>query len=171
MRKLLIVEDDEIFAEALSSEFQEKSYSTKHVTNLRDLRAQPFDENFEFAIVDLKLKGESGLDAVSIIKEQSPDCTIVVLTGYGSIATAVQAVKLGATNYIAKPASISDIERALQGNFEVPTSLEDSPPPLHRHEREYIEKVVADCAGNISQAAKTLGIHRQSLQRKLRKFT
>lgn len=171
MKRLLLVEDDAIFAEALASEFQERDYRTEHVASLRDLRSLTFEEPYDYAVVDLKLKGESGLEAVSYIKERSAACTVIVLTGYGSIATAVQAVKLGALNYISKPASIDDIEKALLGQLESADAEIPLPPPLHKHEREYIEKVVADYAGNISQAAKALGIHRQSLQRKLRKFT
>jgi two-component system response regulator RegA len=169
MKRLLIVEDDPIFAEALASEFSERAYETKVFHNLKDLRASSIEA--DYAVVDLKLRGESGLDAVSLIKGRCPACEILVLTGYGSIATAVQAVKSGATNYISKPASIADIERALAGSTPELEVEAVAPPSLHRHEREYIEKVVADHAGNISQAAKTLGIHRQSLQRKLRKFT
>ncbi len=169
MKRLVIVEDDPIFAEALSLEFAEKGYAPLHFSCLKDLKSAELKA--DYAIVDLKLRGESGLDAVAVIKQSSPDCQLVVLTGYGSIATAVQAVKLGALNYIAKPASIAMIEEALLGRTESEVPLEETKPSLSRHEREYIEKVVADHAGNISQAAKALGIHRQSLQRKLRKFT
>ncbi|RZA27095.1 MAG: response regulator [Proteobacteria bacterium] len=167
MKRLLIVEDDQTFAEALASEFSDRSYEPTVYHTLKDLRAASIEA--DYALVDLKLRGESGLDAVALIKERCPSCEILVLTGYGSIATAVQAVKSGAMNYISKPASIADIERALRGASAEEESA--TPPSLHRHEREYIEKVVADHAGNISQAAKALGIHRQSLQRKLRKFT
>lgn len=168
MKRLVIVEDDQTFAEALSSEFSDRDYEVQLFHRLKDLRLAEL--NADYALVDLKLKGESGLDAVAHIREKCPACTVVVLTGYGSIATAVQAVKLGAANYIAKPASMDAIEKALLGT-ELVDDDEASRLSLHRHEREYIEKVVADYAGNISQAAKALGIHRQSLQRKLRKFT
>lgn len=168
MKRLVIVEDDQTFAEALASEFADRNYEVRLFHKLKDLRSADFQA--DFALVDLKLQGESGLDAVAHIREKCPQCTVVILTGYGSIATAVQAVKLGAANYIAKPASIDAIEKALLGT-EPTEDDEASRLSLHRHEREYIEKVVADYSGNISQAAKALGIHRQSLQRKLRKFT
>ncbi|MDQ3231841.1 MAG: transcriptional regulator, partial [Pseudobdellovibrionaceae bacterium] len=99
-----------------------------------------------------------------------PTCQTIMLTGYGSIPTAVQAMKLGALNYIAKPASIDDIERAWLGP---PTRTDETIETrnLYEHERQHIEKILQDFDGNISKAAKALGIHRQSLQRKLRKYT
>ncbi|MBC7661372.1 MAG: response regulator [Chitinophagaceae bacterium] len=167
MKNLLVIEDDVMFREAIRREFEDRNYAVTASATLKELRAlhsiQP-----NFAIVDLKLKGESGLDAVAHIKKEYPDCQTIVLTGYGSIATAVQAVKLGASNYISKPASIDDIEKALTGVYTPAEPV--NPHNLYRHEREYIEKVIQDFDGNISMAAKALGIHRQSLQRKLRKF-
>ena len=124
-----------------------------------------------YAVVDLRLRSDSGLDAINLIKENSPHARIVVLTGYGSIATAVQATKLGATQYLTKPIEIDELERALLSDDEVSTSIPEQFQSLDRHEREYIEWVLAQCDGNISQAARRLGLHRQSLQRKLRKFT
>ncbi len=167
MKRLLIVEDDPTFAEALSLEFDEKGYATECVHTLKDLKSSTFTP--DYAVIDLKLKGESGLDAVAFLKQRYPSANLLVLTGYGSIATAVQAVKLGAMNYISKPASVAAIEAAFQGRAS--ETDENEKTSLSQHEREYIEKVVADHQGNISQAAKALGIHRQSLQRKLRKFT
>ena len=110
---------------------------------------------------------------VALIKQQEPTTRIVVLTGYGSIATAVQATKLGARQYLTKPVDIDELERALladddaEGQVPIPEEFQS----LDRHEREYIEYVLAECGGNISQAARRLGLHRQSLQRKLRKYT
>lgn len=166
MKDLLLIEDDEMFREALGREFEDRGYRVHAFGQLKELKS--FDGQAQFAVVDLKLKGESGLDAVSFIKDRFPGCQTIVLTGYGSIATAVQAVKLGAANYISKPASIEEIERALMG--QVQTEIEAEHQNLYRHEREYIEKVIQDHDGNISLAAKALGIHRQSLQRKLRKY-
>ena len=114
-----------------------------------------------------------GLDVIVDLKARAPDIRIVVLTGYGSIATAVQATKLGACDYLTKPVDIDALERAFLGDEtgggEIP--IPEEFPSLYRHEREYIEYVLAECGGNISQAARRLGLHRQSLQRKLRKFT
>ena len=171
-RRLLIVEDDARFAETLATEFRDRGYRVECAEELSELH-QLRCGDFDYAIVDLRLRRDSGLDAVSFIAESSPGTTIVVLTGYGSIATAVQATKLGAAHYLTKPVDIDDLERCLEGgkltNAQVP--LPERFQSLDRHEREYIEYVLAQCGGNISQAARRLGLHRQSLQRKLRKYT
>ena len=169
---LLIVEDNARFADTLATELRDRGYAVETVGNLAAL-SEMNASRFRFAIVDLRLRQDSGLDVIQMIKEQSPDTHIVVLTGYGSIATAVQATKLGAAHYLTKPVDIDEVERALHteelANEEVPIPTEFQ--SLYRHEREYIEYVLAECEGNISQAARRLGLHRQSLQRKLRKYT
>jgi len=175
---LLIVEDDERFADTLRSEFSDRGYTVSAVESISELSALDVDR-VDRAVVDLRLRRDSGLDALFHIKERWPEAAVVVLTGYGSIATAVQAVKLGAQNYLTKPVDIDQIERAFQGDPEAlddeGDEEEEATPArfqtLARHEREYIEYVLAECNGNISQAARRLGLHRQSLQRKLRKYT
>jgi two-component system response regulator RegA len=175
---LLIVEDDPRFADTLRGEFSDRGYAVSAVESLAEL-AELSANHVDRAVVDLRLRRDSGLDALSQIKERWPGATVVVLTGYGSIATAVQAVKLGAHNYLTKPVDIEQIERAFQSAPGIDIT-EDDPEEeqpaaefqtLARHEREYIEYVLAECDGNISQAARRLGLHRQSLQRKLRKYT
>jgi two-component system response regulator RegA len=171
-KTLLIVEDDHRFAETLAAEFRDRDYEVGKAAELAELRALDLGR-FRYAVVDLRLRRDSGLDAIAELLERNPGMRVVVLTGYGSIATAVQATKLGACSYLTKPVEIDEIERALQANH---TANEEVPIPdafqsLDRHEREYIEFVLAQCGGNISQAARRLGLHRQSLQRKLRKFT
>ncbi|MEE3331539.1 MAG: response regulator [Myxococcota bacterium] len=168
--RLLIVEDDDRFAETLAAEFQDRGYSVSRAANLEELRALD-TTGVGYSIVDLRLRNDSGLDAVSEIKEHSPHARIVMLTGYGSIATAVQSTKLGATQYLTKPIEIDELERALLSDDYEATEIPNQFQSLDRHEREYIEWVLAQCDGNISQAARRLGLHRQSLQRKLRKFT
>ena len=127
---------------------------------------------YSYAVVDLRLRRDSGLDAITSIKDRSPGTRVVVLTGYGSIATAVQATKNGATNYLTKPIDMDELEHTLvTGGAGEETPIPDEFQSLDRHEREYIEFVLNECGGNISQAARRLGLHRQSLQRKLRKFT
>jgi two-component system response regulator RegA len=171
-RSLMIVEDNDRFAETLASEFRDRGYRVARARDLDSLSALvPFRVNF--AVVDLRLGADSGLDAIQVILGQSPEARIVVLTGYGSIATAVKATKLGAIGYLMKPTDVDQVEHALLEEGEVDTAI---PIPtefqsLYRHEREYIEFVLAECDGNISQAARRLGLHRQSLQRKLRKYT
>lgn len=171
-RSLIIVEDNDRFAETLASEFRDRGYKVARAHNLASLDAMG-DFKAHFAVVDLRLGADSGLDAIQLILSRSPDARIIVLTGYGSIATAVKATKLGAIGYLMKPADVDQVERALLDEGEIDTEV---PIPtefqsLYRHEREYIEFVLAECDGNISQAARRLGLHRQSLQRKLRKYT
>ena len=169
-RRLLIVEDNERFASTLATEFRDRGYEVHWTAGLDELRALD-DHHFHFAIVDLRLRGDSGLDAIAEIKKHSPQARVVVLTGYANIATAVAATKLGASQYLTKPVDIDELERALLTDEEPSVEIPDQFQSLDRHEREYIEWVLAQCEGNISQAARRLGLHRQSLQRKLRKFT
>jgi len=170
-RSLLIVDDNERFADTLAVEFRDRGFEVTWLDSLgavRDHRNLVFD----YAVVDLRIRQDSGLDVIAILKERTPETVIVVLTGYGSIATAVRATKLGATSYLTKPVDVDQLERALMGEEEeeeIP--IPDQFQSLYRHEREYIEFVLAECEGNISQAARRLGLHRQSLQRKLRKYT
>ncbi len=170
--RLLILEDDERFADTLAAEFRDRSYETLTAHNLAELR-EVCDAPIQFAIVDLRLQGDNGLDAIAIIRKNSPDARIVVLTGYGSIATAVQATMHGADNYLTKPVDIDKIEQALgiRDGAGLEPAVREEYPSLARHEREYIEYVLAECGGNISEAARRLGLHRQSLQRKLRKYS
>jgi len=172
---LLIVEDNERFAEALAADFRDRAYEVFISPNLEGL--QKFEHiPIHFAIVDLRLRADNGMDAIPIIRAWNPETKIVVLTGYGSIATAVQATKNGADGYLTKPVDIAMIENAFRsGNSAVAQAGDKAPgqeyPSLARNEREYIEYVLAECDGNISEAARRLGLHRQSLQRKLRKHT
>ena len=171
-RPLLIVEDNDRFAEALGSELRDRGYSVHRARDLSELDAIQ-NLAVDFAVVDLRLGADSGLDAIQKILARCPQARIVVLTGYGSIATAVKATKLGAVGYLMKPTDVDQVERALleeddeEGELPIPDEFQS----LYRHEREYIEFVLNECGGNISQAARRLGLHRQSLQRKLRKYT
>jgi two-component system response regulator RegA len=171
-RSLLIVEDNDRFAETLASEFRDRGYEVLRACDLASIAAiKKLDVHY--AVVDLRLGADSGLDAIQAILARSPNAKIVVLTGYGSIATAVKATKLGAIGYLMKPADADQVERAFSGEdlddeeIPIPSAFQS----LYRHEREYIEFVLSECDGNISQAARRLGLHRQSLQRKLRKYT
>jgi len=166
---LLIVDDDARFSETLALEFQERGWRVDCVTDLDALRALPPFAH-RYAVVDLRLRHQNGLDALPLILERSPRARIVVLTGYGSIATAVQAVKQGAFNYLTKPVHVDDLLQVFRGE-PLRSAAASAGQTLARREREYIEWVLAQCDGNISRAARQLGLHRQSLQRKLRKFT
>jgi len=170
-RKMLVVDDDDAFREAMELEFTDRGY---HVLGAPDHRAalglaavhQP-----QLAVIDLKLGGERGLEVLRDLVERLPGIRAVVLTGYGSIATAVEATKLGACHYLTKPCDVDELEAAFdRGDGDPTITVPDQIPSLARHEREYIEYVLAASGGNISEAARRLGLHRQSLQRKLRKY-
>jgi two-component system response regulator RegA len=167
---LLIVEDDQRFADTLAAEFRDRGYVVEHVDAIEPLHSLDFG-GLGYAVVDLRLRQDSGLDAITVIRERSPRTRVVILTGYASIATAVQAVKQGAADYLTKPVDIDELERALLMGGLDSSDIPEEFQSLDRHQREYIEYVLARCGGNISEAARRLGIHRQSLQRKLRKFT
>jgi two-component system response regulator RegA len=167
---LLLAEDDERLGETLSLEFSDRDYDISWIRSLNDFEALD-REQLDFALVDLRLRQDSGLDLVERVRARFPKCRIVVLTGFGSIPTAVEAMKRGAVHYLTKPARIEEIERALWGH-EAESDANDGPvETLAQHERDFIESVLLQSEGNISVAAKRLGIHRQSLQRKLRKFS
>jgi two-component system response regulator RegA len=131
------------------------------------------EESPEHAIVDLKMPGGSGLELVRDLRALDASTRILVLTGYGSIATAVEAVRLGAVGYVQKPADVDDLVAAF-ARAELPpltaTPVDYDAPTLARAEWEHIHRVLADCAGNVSEAARRLGVHRRSLQRKLQKY-
>ncbi len=167
MAKTILILDDEVsLARSLSREFRDRGYETTVVQSIKEIPST----NFDFAVVDLRLNGEFGLDAVRVLKTENPSCRIVVLSGYGSISTAVEAVKLGALDYLTKPASVDIIESALQGRLKKPEP-DFQPATLSQVEHEHIDFVLTKNQGNISRTAKQLGIHRQSLQRKLKKYT
>jgi two-component system, response regulator RegA len=175
VQSLLIVDDDARFAETLALEFQERGWRVDSVADLEGLRALPPFAH-RYAVVDLRLRHQNGLDALPLILERSPRARIVVLTGYGSIATALEAMRLGATHYLTKPADVEEILAAFgRGKAsgpppESPAAAAVEIPSLARVEWEHINRVLADCEGNVSKAARALGIHRRSLQRKLSRF-
>ncbi len=165
-KKLLLLEDDRRFRHALAEDFKERGYLVTEAGSLKELE----NIDFDYAAIDLRLLGESGLEAIPELKKQSPGCRIVILSGYGSVASAVEAVKLGALNYLHKPASCELIEAAFKDRLKNDGSRTFQVSPLDQHEHEYIEFVLSQNRGNITKTAKQLGLHRQSLQRKLKKY-
>lgn len=169
-RSLLIVEDDEAFAHALRRSFQRRGYSVHVCGSLEELPAPLTDIRPGYAVVDLKLATGSGLKAVKALHEQDRAMRIVVLTGYASLATAVEAIKLGACHYLAKPANTDEIEAAFgksEGDVDVPLTKRQT--SLKTLEWERIHETLADTGFNISEAARRLGMHRRTLARKLEK--
>jgi two-component system response regulator RegA len=174
-RSLLIVEDDDILRARLAKAFRKRGFEVEEAGGVEDALRSATDEPPEYAVVDLRLQDRSGLEVVSFLARIDPATVIVVLTGYGSIATALEAMRLGATHYLTKPADVEEILAAFaRGETEDGSRLEvdapESTPSLARVEWEHINRVLADCGGNVSKAARLLGLHRRSLQRKLAKF-
>ncbi len=171
-RSVLVVDDDEVFRSRLVRAFVERGFDAHGAGDYQAALDAAQEDSPEYAVVDLRMPGRSGLDVVRALKSLDPTTNIVVLTGYGSIATAIEAVRLGATHYLTKPSDVDDIlagfARAQMAPGEVP-EMQHEVPSLARAEWEHINRVLADCGGNISQAARLLGIHRRSLQRKLAK--
>ncbi len=166
-RTLLVVDDDETFRTRAVRAFRERGYEAVGVSDHPSAVEVARQESPELALIDLKLPGESGLAVLRELKQIDPATIIVVLTGYGSIATAVESIKLGAVGYLTKPADADQILAAFDGS-RTPDGTEV--PSLARVEWEHIQRVLADFDGNVSQAARALGIHRRSLQRKLAKY-
>ena len=172
-RSLLIVEDDDVLRGRLARAFRERGFEVREASDAKDASDLARREPPEYAVVDLRLQGASGLEVVQALGAIDPTTVIVVLTGYGSIATALEAIRLGATHYLSKPADVDEIlagfARAERSAGDAPPSP-DGTPSLARVEWEHINRVLADCGGNVAKAARILGIHRRSLQRKLAKF-
>ena len=168
-RTLLVVDDDEVFRDRIIRAFCERGYDAVGAGDYDEAMVSARADTPELAVVDLRLPGPSGLDVVRDLKALDPTTDIVVLTGYGSIATAVESVRLGARTYLTKPADADQVLAAFGDQADSTAWTTASVPSLARVEWEHINRVLADCRGNISQAARLLGIHRRSLQRKLAK--
>lgn len=170
---MLIVDDDAVLRERLARAFRERGFEVSTACDYDEAMVQAQADSPEMAVVDLRMPGRSGLELVRDLKSLDPATRIVVLTGYGSIATAIDAMRVGATYYVNKPADADDVLAAFERGESPPleaASTEYTPPSLARAEWEHINRVIADCGGNISEAARRLGIHRRSLQRKLQKY-
>jgi two-component system response regulator RegA len=170
-RQLLIVEDDDAFARSLTRSFERRNYAVLRATNLEEVKGVLAGHRPGYAVVDLKLAGgASGLACIQHLHSHDPQMLIVVLTGYASIATAVEAIKLGARHYLAKPANTDDIEAAFtraQGDVDV--ELTGRTTSIKTLEWEHIHETLAETGFNISETARRLGMHRRTLARKLEK--
>jgi two-component system response regulator RegA len=170
-RNLLIIEDDPSLAGALGRSFERRGYAVRVCDGSAAAEEILADFMPGFAVVDLKLVGASGLECVRILHERNPAMRIVVLTGFASIATAVEAIKLGACHYLAKPSNTDDIEAAFQRDDQGDSSVALGPRPssIKTLEWERIHETLAETDFNISEAARRLGMHRRTLARKLAK--
>lgn len=168
---LLIVDDDEVLRTQLARAMANRGLEVSTAANCDDAVAALATSSPDFAVVDLRMPGESGLSVLKHIANQSPKTRAVVMTGYGSIANAVEAMRLGAVNYVTKPADADQVLAALKGEEESTNATEADAKraSLAESEWNHIQQVLADCDGNITHAAKILDIPRRTLQRKLKK--
>lgn len=168
-RSLLLVDDDEAFVKRLAKAMDKRGFQTEVALSVAEGRAQVEAHAPAYAVVDLRLGDGNGLDVVQALHERRPESRVIVLTGYGAIATAVAAVKIGAIDYLSKPADANDITKALlEGDAEMPA------PPEHlmsadRVRWEHIQRVYEMCDRNVSETARRLSMHRRTLQRILAK--
>lgn len=168
---LLIIDDDPVFAETLARSIGKRGYKT-FVANTSEQALKLMGEEKKIAqiVLDMKLAETSGLKLLPQLLSASPGVSVVILTGYSSISTAVEAIKLGATNYICKPCDANEVLLAFnQADGNSQAELPATPPSVNRLEWEHIQRVLQENNGNISATARSLGMHRRTLQRKLQK--
>ncbi|MBM3611663.1 MAG: ActR/PrrA/RegA family redox response regulator transcription factor [Alphaproteobacteria bacterium] len=169
-RSILLVDDDEAFLKRLAKALERRGFEPETAESVVDGKAIAERRAPAYAVIDLRLQDGNGLDVVEALHARRPDCRAIVLTGYGAIATAVAAVKIGAVDYLSKPADADDITRALlaQGDGALPPPS-DNPMSADRVRWEHIQRVYEQCDRNVSETARRLGMHRRTLQRILAK--
>jgi len=162
---LLLVDDDNVYRERLAKAIRSRGFEVVTAGGAEEAIAHAQSQSPEFAVLDLRMPGASGLDLLRRLKALDPATQVVMLTGYGSIATALEAVRMGAAHYLTKPADVDEILAAFEPEHR-PPSVDQGTPSLARVEWEHLQRVLHDCEGNLSEAARRLGMHRRSLQRK-----
>jgi len=172
--RILIVDDDVVFAQTLAAAMTRRGHSVATADNIEVALTQAVTQSFDAVVLDLRLGAESGLHLIEPLRARQPQARILLLTGYASIATAVAAIKLGAVQYLPKPASVDEILVALGDANGAASGVADVDPPeaplsVDRLEWEHIQKVLAQHEGNLSATARALKMHRRTLQRKLAK--
>jgi two-component system, response regulator RegA len=168
-RTLLLVDDDESFVKRLAKAMEKRGFVPDTAQSVAEGRAKAQANPPAYAVVDLRLEDGNGLDVIETLRERRPDCRIVVLTGYGAIATAVAAVKIGAIDYLSKPADANDVTAALLAKGEVMPLPPENPMSADRVRWEHIQRVYEMCDRNVSETARRLSMHRRTLQRILAK--
>lgn len=166
---LLLVDDDEIFVTRLARAMERRGFRTEIATSVAVARDRVAQRPPAFAVVDLRLEDGSGLDVVDALRSRRQDCRIVVLTGYGAIATAVAAVKMGAADYLSKPADADEVTAALLAQATHLPPPPENPMSADRVRWEHIQRVFEQCDRNVSETARRLHMHRRTLQRILAK--
>ena len=168
-KSLLIVEDDKAFLERLSRAMEARGFNVTACDNVSEGLTHIGKAPPAFAVVDLRLGDGNGLDVVSALKLQRPDARAIVLTGYGNIASAVTAVKMGAVDYLSKPADADDVVAALMASGTEKSQLPNNPMSADRVRWEHIQRIYEMCSRNVSETARRLNMHRRTLQRILAK--
>lgn len=174
MRSILIVDDDAELREQLARAFRRRQFEVRTAGSCAEALTRIAEGPSELAVVDLRMPDDSGMKVLSELRRLAPETRVVMLTGFGSIANAVAAMRLGATNYVPKPAHADEILAAFDQAAAAPVAADSAPgdddaPSLAQAEWEHIQRVLGDCGGNISKASRRLDISRRSLQRKLRR--
>jgi len=173
LQKILLIDDEEFFRERLARAFADRGFEVMEAAGVDQGLALLETVCPDMAVVDLRMPEKSGMEFIEPALKKCFDLRIVILTGYGSIATAIQAVTMGAVNYLPKPVDADEILAAFAqeaGEMEEEPEVGHVAPSLARAEWEHINRVLTDCGGNISEAARRLGLHRRTLQRKLHSF-
>jgi len=166
----LLVDDDALYLQTLQRSLLKRGVDSTTATNAADALRLAAEKPLDFALIDLRLTTESGLDLIKPLRQAQPQMRIVLMTGYASVATAVEAIKRGADEYLLKPTTVDTILRTLSLAVDTEMPLEpQTMTPLSRLEWEHIHQALAETDGNVSAAARLLGMHRRSLQRKLAK--
>ena len=168
-RSLLLVDDDEAFVKRLAKAMEKRGFAPETASSVAAGRAIAMARPPAYAVIDLRLEDGNGLDVVETLRDRRPDSRIVVLTGYGAIATAVAAVKFGATDYLSKPADANDITNALLAKGAMMPPPPENPMSADRVRWEHIQRVYEMCDRNVSETARRLSMHRRTLQRILAK--
>jgi two-component system response regulator RegA len=166
---LLLVDDDEAFRTALGRALTRRGFAVTLAEDARRAEEAAKKQVFEYALVDVRMPGSSGIELCAALRRIDDETRIVVLTGYGTIANAVEAMRAGAADYLTKPVDAAACERALLGRTDSPREPgpDEGVPSLERVEYEYLQRVLSDCGGNVSEAARRLRMHRRSFQRKI----
>jgi two-component system, response regulator RegA len=166
---LLLADDDDAFRQALSKALARRGFAVTAAPDADRAEEAAQKQIFEYALVDVRMPGKSGIDLVAALRRLDEGTRIVVLTGYGTIAGAVEAMRAGAADYLTKPVDAAACERALLGRAPAAPGEALDVPSLERVEYEYLQRVLSDCGGNVSEAARRLRMHRRSFQRKITK--
>lgn len=169
MKTILLVEDDEVLAQTLQRRLNKNDYSAEVVNSAHPVMDDLEKYEFDMYLIDLRLGKQSGLNLIQPLRDRYPNAKIIVMTGFASIATAVNAIKLGADDYLPKPLDFKLLLDTLEGRKEIQTDVKEEVMSPERVEWEHIQKVLAENNGNVSATARELGMYRRTLQRKLAK--